>query len=320
MIDVIFLAGGLLLIIQGAEFLITGASSIAKRFGLSDLVIGLTIVAFGTSLPEMIVSILAGLGDNSELTIGNVIGSNIANILLILGATAMFTTLRVELSTVRREIPFSFLGVVVLGVLMSERLVEGAPVATISRLDGIILLTFFSIFIYYTFLSAYLGGSSDKTDDYEKKPLFQSWGYVGIGIAGLLFGGQISVDSAIELATVLGISETIVGLTVVAIGTSLPELTTSIIAARKDQADLAIGNVVGSNIFNIFWILGVSSIIKPIPVTNEIGFDFAILVLASMVLFLSLLTFKQQAIIKKEGILFLAIYAGYLLINVIRVL
>lgn len=317
--QLVFLFGGLFLIIEGANFLISGSTSLAKRFGLPDLVIGLTIVAFGTSLPEMTVSILASLNNNPEITMGNIIGSNIANILLILGITSLFTTLKVEISTVRREIPFSFLGVLVLGVLMSERLIDNAPLAELSRLDGIILLIFFSIFIYYTFMNAFYASHADKTDDFEKLSVTKSLVLILLGVLGLFLGGQIAVNSASDFATKAGISDAVVGLTIVAIGTSLPELITSVIAARKGKSDLAIGNVVGSNIFNIFWILGLSSVIKPIPITNEVGFDFGILVFASFIMLLSLFLFKQRSIVKLEGVVFILVYILYLIANIVRV-
>ncbi|GIW58841.1 MAG: K+-dependent Na+/Ca+ exchanger [Candidatus Dojkabacteria bacterium] len=319
MFDFFILFGGLLLVIEGANFLVKGASSLAKKFGLSDLVIGLTVVAFGTSLPEMMVSVLAGINGNSDLVLGNVIGSNISNILLILGLTALVSPLRVDLSTVKRQFPFLIFSSLVLVILMAEELIEGTKNPFISRLDGLILLSFFLIYIYYTFLNAFLGGGLDTHDDYETKPVLQSVGWVIMGVVGLFIGGELSVGSAESIAIKLKIDEAIIGLTVIAVGTSLPELVTSVISAYQKKTDIAIGNVVGSNIFNTFWILGVSSLVSPIAIDTKLYSDAIVMIIASILLFLFLFTFKKQVITKKEGAFLFSIFLLYVIFNVVRV-
>lgn len=317
MVSIVFLVIGLGLVIKGADLLIDGASSVAKRFKVSDLVIGLTIVAFGTSLPEMIVSVIAGINGNAEITIGNVLGSNIANILLILGVTAIITEVKVTRSTVWKEIPYSMLSVFVTIVLVGDIFLEDLDTADVSRADGLILLSFFAIYLYYTFGIARIGGSS--TDEVQKFTIRKSVILIILGIAGLMIGGQLSVSGAEEIATSLGLSDAVIGLTVLAIGTSLPELITSIVAAKKEKADLAVGNIVGSNIFNIFWILGLSSVITPIQIETDLSIDFLVLVLASILMFLALFVGKKHSVERYEGIILLTVFIGYMIFNVVRV-
>lgn len=318
MISLFILIAALALVIQSANFLIEGASSIAKRLHVSDLVIGLTIVAFGTSLPELIVGIIAGLEDSSGLTVGNVIGSNIANVLLILGTAALFRTLSVKLSTIWREIPFSLLASFVLIVMLSDNFFDGTGEATISRVEGITLICFFMIFLYYTFLAGRVSGERDEDVDVYSYPA--SAGYILVGTVGLLIGGQLSVTSSIDLATELGLSETLIGLTVVAIGTSLPELVTSVIATRRGNTDIAVGNIIGSNIFNIFWILGVSAIVAPITVSEDLSFDLGVLLIASLVMFVFTVEGKANSLNRREGIVLLAGFFLYMAYTVITAL
>ncbi len=320
MAEVLVLIIGLAAVIMSSEYLVTGASSIAKKFNVSDLVIGLTIVAFGTSFPEMVVSVLSGFQGNGEIAIGNVIGSNISNILLILGVTSIVASLRVTSNTVWKEIPFSFLGVLVFVVLAGDTSIDGLRQTIISRSDGIILLAFFAIYLYYTFAVARIGGNeNDKKDDYKQLTNSTSLIYVLGGIFGLMIGGQVSVNAAESLAQSFGLSDAVIGITVIAIGTSLPELVTSVQAARKGKDDLAVGNIVGSNIFNIFWILGVSSFINPIIITEDLTVDIIVLVLASLAMFISLFTLRRHTIDKREGIVMLLIYLGYMIFNLMRI-
>ena len=317
MTEVLVLVIGLASIIFSANYLVDGASSIAKRFKVSDLVIGLTIVAFGTSFPEMVVSVLSGFQGNPEIAVGNVIGSNISNILLILGITSLITNLKVTSNTVWKEIPFSFLGVLVFILLAGDSSIDGFSQTIISRSDGLILLSFFTIYLYYTFAVARIGGDTDSGIKKLSNPVALM--YVLGGMLGLMVGGQVSVDAAEGLAKAFGLSDAVIGLTIIAIGTSLPELVTSVIAARKNKDDIAVGNIVGSNIFNIFWILGVSSTINPIVINEDLSVDILVLVFASLVMFISLFTLKRQTIDKKEGMFMLIIFLSYMIYNLSRI-
>ena len=312
-IILLFIAGFYFLV-KGADLLVDGASSIAKKAGISTLVIGLTIVAFGTSAPELIVNILASYTGSNELAVGNILGSNISNIFLILGAAAMVTPLKVGKGTVWKEIPFSLLAILALAALTNDSLLDGFGPAMLSRSDGIVLLLFFSIFIYYTFgiskkNTHLFGAKGEPVMQYSRlKSFFMIIG----GMLGLGLGGHWIVTGAVEIAAQLGLSQAFIGLTLVAIGTSLPELATSLIAAKKGNADIAIGNVVGSNIFNVFWILGLSSIISPIVFNPVLNFDIGVVILATFLLFSFLFIGKKQLIERWQGAMFISIYVAYL--------
>ncbi len=247
--SIILFIVGLTLLILGSNWLVDGASSLARRFNISDLVIGLTIVAFGTSSPELVVNLVASLGGNTDIAIGNVVGSNIFNILMILGVTALVAPIVIKNSTTWKEIPFSILAVVVMGLMANDYLIDGSPKSEISRIDGMVLLCFFLIFLAYTFA---LAKNKDQTLEAPGKiiSLPKTILFITLGLGGLIIGGKLLVDGAIEIARIMGLSEEIIGLTVVAAGTSMPELATSVVAAFKKNSDIAIGNVVGSNIFN----------------------------------------------------------------------
>jgi len=313
---------GFFLLIKGADILVEGSTTLAKHFGISNIVIGLTVVAFGTSMPELIVNILSSVSGASGISIGNIVGSNIANILLILGASALITTIKVQKNTVWKEIPFSLLAVLILFILSNDNISDNNLLGTLSKNDGFILIFFFIIFLYYT----YSISRSQKIllPNLEKKiNLKKSVFYIMMGIVALFIGGKWVVDSAVQIAKLFNISETIIGISVVAIGTSLPELVTSIVAGFKKNSDIAIGNIVGSNIFNIFWVLGLSSIISPINIGADSLIDFKVLIIASVLLFIFLFLDKKNIrfrpdnfeINKVKGILFLIIYFVYLVIR-----
>ncbi|MBP9816599.1 MAG: calcium/sodium antiporter [Candidatus Pacebacteria bacterium] len=308
---------GFVALIKGADFLVTGASSLAARFGVSALVIGLTIVAFGTSAPELIVNLLASYNGNTDIAIGNILGSNIANILLILGISAIIFPLAVGRGTAWKEIPFAFLAVVVMGLMASDVLFDGAAMSAITRIDGLILLSFFIIFLYYIFSIAKQGSSTET-----EKPVVYSYTksilLVLGGLVGLAVGGKWIVDGAVAFATSLGVSEALIGLTIVAVGTSLPELATSAMAAYRRNVDIAIGNVVGSNIFNIFWILGVSATISPLPFSSALQVDVLVTLLATAVLFLALFVGKRHILERWQGVVFVLMYAAYIAYLVMR--
>jgi cation:H+ antiporter len=303
---------GFVLLIKGADWLIGGASAIAKKYRVSDIVIGLTIVSFGTSMPELIVNILASLGGNAEIAVGNVFGSNIANILLILGVAALIYPLPLQRGTVMSEIPFSLMAALLVGFLANASLFDAPRQGLIvSRMDGIMLLFFFLLFMLYVFKIAREGGE-EAVESYEEKPMKKAIGLVALGIFALFLGGKWTVDGAVQIATVLGMSESFIGLTVVAIGTSLPELVTSAVAAKRRDTDIAVGNAVGSNIFNILWILGISAVVHPLPFNVLSNFDILMIIFASTLLILSVSLEKKRAVGRISGVVFLLCYAAYI--------
>lgn len=297
------------MLIKSADWLVDGASSIARSLKVSELVIGLTIVAFGTSLPELFVNIFASYAGNPDLAIGNVVGSNIANILLILGTSAMIVPLTVHRTIVIREIPMSLLASIALILMVNDAAIDGLSFSTISRVDGLLLICFFAVFMYYTVRSSADEGSGDEQG--EQLPMWKSLLYIGLGVAGLYFGGDWIVKGATEIARFFGMSDRTIGLTVVAVGTSLPEFAASVAAARKGKADIAIGNVVGSNIFNILWILGVSSIILPLPLSAGVNTDMLMALFATVLLFMLIFVGKRHTIERWQGGVFVACYAAY---------
>ena len=312
---------GFVVLIRGAEWLIEGSTVLAKQFGISDLIIGLTVIAFGTSLPELIVNLFAS-AESSELAIGNIVGSNIANILLILGVAAIIHPLTVHRTTVYREIIFNIGAAGILGVLVAERFLSAGGFKGLDQVDGIILVTYFAIFMYYTF-----GKVSTKSQSAaEKRKAKKDTINVGTvflqiagGIVGLWLGGAWIVDGAVEIATYFGVSEALVGLTIVAIGTSLPELAASVVAVKKGNVDIAVGNAVGSNLFNIFWVLGLGSIVRPIGFSDELVVDIAINGAVALLLFgtMTIGRYRHQ-ISRSEGKVFIAAYIAYLVFAVIR--
>lgn len=306
----ILLVIGLVLLIKSADWLVDGASSLAGRFKISPLVIGLTIVAFGTSFPELVVNGYASFMGNSGIVLGNVIGSNIANILLILGVAAIIYPLQVQSSTIWKEIPFSFLAAIVAAVMAADVFLNNQAENLLTKADGIILLCFFAIFLYY--LASLAQSSRAQQDDVPVYTNLKTGGLIAVGLVGLFFGGKWVVDGAVGLAQLIGMSERVIGLTVVAIGTSLPELVTSVVAALKKQSDISIGNVVGSNIFNLFWILGISAIIKPVPVVTSSLFDIGFLVAISTILFVLIFAGKKYHLTWWEGSTFILLYVSYL--------
>lgn len=308
---------GFVILIKGADLLVDGASSIAKKLNVSDLVIGLTVVAFGTSTPEMFVNVFASIQGNSEIAIGNIIGSNIANILLILGVSAIIYPLAVQSTTIWKEIPFSLLAALVLGVLANDYLIDQKEKSELTRSDGLVLLAFFIIFMYYIFSIAKT--SENKTNkDLAQLSNSKSVLYILLGLTGLVLGGTWIVNGAVTISAQYGVSEYLIGLTVVAVGTSLPELATSAVAAYKKNTDIAIGNVVGSNIFNIFWVLGISAVIKPLPFQPAGNSDIAMTIFASLLLFAFLFAGKKHLLEKWQGVLFLLLYAGYTVFLIMR--
>ncbi len=299
---------GIVLVILGADWLTKGASGIARRFGVSELVIGLTIVALGTSLPELVISVSSAIKGSSGIALGNVIGSNIFNGLLILGVTALITPIRFNSRMLTREIPFNLLASVVLILVSGSMLVGDGTGEYITRYSGLLLLCFLAVFVRYTFSIP-----NDDDDEALEKPM--SIGkvllFILLGLAGLIFGGNIFVNGATELARVAGLSEAVIGITVVSAGSSLPELAVSVSAARKGNVGIALGNVLGSNILNIFLILGCSATITPISLDGFSFVDFYVLLASSLLIYI-VTRFGGKAVINRiEGVLLVSGYIAY---------
>lgn len=303
----LFLVVGLVLLVKGADWLVDGASKLAKRLGVTDLVIGLTIVAFGTSMPEFVVNMVSVADGATDLAITNILGSNIINTLVILGCSALVCPLVAQRSTIRLDIPLN----IVAGLLVLVFVFISSPMEPkgLSRIEGLALLVVFAAFLVYTFYTA----KADATTTTEAT-LFPLWKCVVLilaGLVGLVVGGEMIVKTAVAIARYCGVAEAVIGLTIVALGTSLPELATSVVAAFKHNNDIAIGNVVGSNIFNVFFILGTSAIIKHLPVYPGIEIDAALVAVSALAVWL-LLCNKNRSINRWGGVLLLVLYAGYL--------
>ena len=310
-LDIVFLLGGMALILLGANGLTDGSSSVAKRFGISDLVIGLTIVAFGTSAPELMVSLVSSIKGSAQLAIGNVVGSNIFNILMIVGLTAVVMPIKVQKNTITNEIPLVLLSSLALVACASDIVLDGGVGNVIGRGDGILLLLFFAIFMRYTFSIAKSSGE-ESGEQIKLMPIWKSLLFIVLGLAGLIFGGQLFVDGASGIARSLGVSESVIGLTLVAGGTSLPELATSVVAAVKKKPGIAIGNVIGSNLFNIFLVLGASATVSPLPLGNIGISDMLMLVVSSILFWAAGWFFKDKTITRIEGAIMVALYVGYI--------
>lgn len=305
------------LLIKGADLFVDGSSNIARLLHIPAILIGLTIVAFGTSAPEATVSITAALKGSADVSLGNVIGSNIFNITLVVGLAAFLHPLKVENETIKKEIPFTILASVVLLVLISDVVLQGFDQNLLTRSDGLIFLLFLSIFIYYVFEVAM---KSKKEVAKEEVPEDITWGksliFTFVGLAAIIFGGNMVVKNGTEIAYSLGMSETLVGLTIIAIGTSLPELVTSITAALKKESEIALGNIVGSNIFNTLFVLGSASVISPLPVNGKVFIDIIILIFLTICLLIfSRTNFKIR---KSEGLILVAGYILYLVYIILR--
>lgn len=314
--SILFFLIGMFLLILGANFLVSGASSLAKRLSVSELVIGLTVVAFGTSSPELIVNIFSTLSGYDEIVFGNIIGSNIFNILVILGVSGLVYPLSVHSNTVWKEIPFSLVVTILLFLMANDVLIFGSVKNELSFLDGVIFLVLFIIFIIYVFgLSKIKSSNSFEVKVYS--PIMTII-LILLGIVGLFIGAKLAVDNAVYIARELLVSEKLIAITLVAGGTSLPELATSVVAAFKKRSDIAIGNIVGSNIFNILFILGISSIIRTINYNPILNIDIYVIIFGSLFLFMSMFTGKVHKLDRWESLLFVLIYIGYLIYILIR--
>lgn len=324
--NILFLIGGLVLILLGANGLTDGAASVAKRFHIPSIVIGLTIVAFGTSAPELTVSVSSALKGSADIAIGNVVGSNIFNTLMIVGCTALFAPIVITRSTLRREIPLCILSSIVLLICANDIILDRAKENVLNTTDGLLLLCFFAIFMGYTFAISKRGKEEQSPtpahEEHEEEeirllPWWKSTLYIIGGLAALIFGGQLFVDGATGIARNLGISESIIGLTLVAAGTSLPELATSIVAALKKNPEIAIGNVIGSNLFNIFFVLGCSASITPLHLSGINNFDLLTLVGSGILLWLFGIFFSKRTITRIEGSIMVLCYVAYTVVLIL---
>jgi cation:H+ antiporter len=309
---------GFTLLIEGANLLVEGASSVGRKLNVSDLVIGLTVVAFGTSLPELFVNIFASVRGDTDIAIGNVLGSNIANILLILGVSALISPLAVGKGTVWKEIPLSLLAALLLGIMANDHLIDGSSTSALTRSDGLVLLAFFVIFLYYSFGIARRIDGLDKHLPQKQHGFLKSFLLIAAGLAGLGVGANWIVGAAVQIASRIGVSQSFIGLTIVAVGTSLPELATSAVAAYRKNAEIAVGNIIGSNIFNIFFILGLSAVIKPLPFSPGSNIDIGVVILASLLLFVWMFTGKKRSLDRWEGMIFLILYGIYITFLVLK--
>ena len=318
--NILLLIGGLILILLGANGLTDGAASVAKRFRIPPIVIGLTIVAFGTSAPELTVSVSSAVKGSADIAIGNVVGSNIFNTLMIVGCTALFAPIVITRNTLRKEIPLCILSSIVLLICANDVFLDKAPENILNRVDGLLLLCFFVIFMGYTFAIASKPVTTEQQAEHpvieeeteiKSLPWWQSILYIIGGLAALIYGGQLFVDGATGIARNLGVSESIIGLTLVAGGTSLPELATSIVAALKKNPEIAIGNVIGSNLFNIFFVLGCSASITPLHLSGITNFDLFTLVGSGILLWLFGLFFAKRTITRIEGGIMILCYVAY---------
>lgn len=302
MLDTLLLIGGLALILLGANGLTDGSAAVAKRFRISDLVIGLTIVAFGTSAPELVISVLSALNGSAEMAIGNVVGSNTFNALMIIGCTAVVLPIKVGEGTMSKEIPLVILSSLVLFFCANDVMLDQGNENIIGRIDGLILLAFFLIFLRYTFAIARNGGEEvGEEQKIKEMPVWKSVLFIVGGLAGLIFGGQLFVEGASGIARSLGVSESVIGLTLVAGGTSLPELATSVTAALKKNPGIAIGNVIGSNLFNIFLVLGCSATISPLPMGGINNLDLTVMIASALLLWLVGWFFKNVPLHALKG-------------------
>lgn len=313
----ILLVAGLVFLVKGADLFVTGASSIARRLHIPSLIIGLTIVAFGTSAPEAAVSITSALNGQSDITMGNIIGSNMFNLLFVVGAAAWILPFKVKETIIAKEFPFALLSCLAILILTFDVHLGNGAANIINRTDGLVLLMLFAIFLYYLLSVALKAVKENQEEEVMVAvSLPKSIVYLIIGIIGIILGGQIAVGAATDIALAWGMSEAMVGLTIIAVGTSLPELMTSVVAARKGESDIALGNVIGSNVFNVFFILGISAAITPVAISPAVALDAIILAVISLLAFLFALTDRRFS--KGEGAILAFLYIAYMIFVIVR--
>lgn len=305
---------GFVLLIKGADFLVNGASSLAKRYNVSDIAIGLTVVAMGTSAPELVVNIISGSGGHNDVVFGNIIGSNIFNMFLILGVSSVIYPLTVQKNALWKEVPYSLLATVVLFLLVNDAMFLGAETNEASFVDGLILIGMFVLFLFYVFKNMQRSGDlSSELEEIEMYGSLKTTLMIVFGIGGLAFGGQMIVENAIKIAQIFGVSEKLIGLTILAAGTSLPELATTAVAAFHKKSDLAVGNIVGSNIFNILLVLGATALLhSPLQFDVDLNIDIIIVMIGTFMLFIFMFTLQKYKLDRAEGGLYLVGFAAYM--------
>ncbi len=305
----LLIIAGFYLLIKGADFLVRGASSLARRFGISSIVIGLTLVAFGTSLPETFVNIFASINSQNDIVFGNIIGSNILNLLFILGISGLIRPMFINKNTLFREIPYSLLAAALLLILANDSFIFNSSENMLSYFDGFLFITLFIIFLIYAYRMS--GNKSKKDIEVSALSLPRAYFYIFAGFFALFIGARLVVDNAVIIAALLGVSEKFIALTIISAGTSLPELATSAVAAYRKEYDISIGNIVGSNIFNIFFILGMSALIRPAKYAAVLNADIIVLIMATLFLIGSVYFRKDRKLHRIESFLFLASYCAY---------
>lgn len=323
--DYLLLVVGLGMLLLAANYLVDSSVAIAQRAKISNFIIGLTIVGIGTSAPELFISVSSALKDSGDIAMGNVLGSNIANVLLILGATAMIMPFSIERLQRRRDIPFVILASLFVMLIANDSIVPGIKYNTLNRLDGIVLLIMFIGYMCWVIVQkgkdpkrALEEADEEATTSLAGKQPWLLWGIAVVSLVALIFGGNLFLDSAKNLARAWGMSEAVIAITIVAVGTSLPELVTAIIAASKHNPQLALGNVIGSNIFNLLMILGVASTVKPLQFVDINIWDYVVMVISAIMLYMVVLTFKKDKMDRVEGLIFFAAYVGYTIYLLLR--
>lgn len=316
-LDIVRLIGGLALILYGANWLTDGASAIARRLGVSDLVVGLTIVALGTSTPELVISVLAAVGGNAPMAVGNVVGSNIFNVLAIIGIVAIVKPIPICRSVMGEQLPWVLLTAAIVVATGFSPWLDGTP-AVVSRVEGIILLLLLVMFMRRTLLSARENPGSEAGGNTRQRKVWLACLMIAGGLGALIFGGDIFVDGASAIASLIGVSDAVIGLTIVAAGTSLPELATSVVAARKGSPDMAVGNVIGSCVLNIVLILGTAATITPLSFGGVGPLDMAVLGLSALLFWLTARYGGTRIITRLEGVLLFAVYVGYIAVLVLQ--
>ena len=315
-ISILLISVGFVLLIKGADFLVNGASSLAKRFNASDIAIGLTVVAMGTSAPELVVNLISGAKGANDVVFGNIIGSNIFNMFLILGISSVIYPITIQKNALWNEIPFSLGITIIFWVLVNDKMFFGAETNSADAIDGIILLVLFVAFLVYIFFNMTKDGSESviEADDIELYSSLKTTLLIVFGIAGLAFGGQMIVDNAIKIAESFGVSERLIGLTILAAGTSLPELATTAVAAFHKKSDLAVGNIIGSNIFNLLLVLGATAVINsPLTFDTALNTDLYMVMLGTFMLFGFMFILKKYEIGRAEGSIYLLGFIGYMI-------
>ena len=313
-IDILCILVGLVLILVGSDWLVDGASAVARKYGISEFIIGMTIVGIGTSMPELVSSFISAVGGHGDMALGNVTGSNICNILLILGVTALISPIRYTKSNIRKDIPFAILVSFFLMVMLYNcfGLFREMGTPGISRVDALYLLLIFAVFMIDSFKSAKKGDDDGGDENAKPMSMGKAIVFILLGLGGLIFGGQLFVDHTVSIAERFHVSEAFISITLMAVGTSLPELATCVVAAMKGKNQLALGNVIGSNVFNLSLIIGVSAAISPFEIQSISTVDMVMALVAVIMLWLAAFTFKKKKLDRVEGVIFLLVYIGYI--------